>query len=248
MPRQNMFDYRQRVYDYYVYARQQSLAPENIRGLKSRAPFLKRIIHDHFPADRNAAILDLGCGHGALVDFAHLAGYHNVRGVDRSPQQVQEAQRLGIEGVREGDLLQTLESLPDESVDLIIAFDVIEHFMKDELLIFVDQTRRVLRAGGKWIIHAPNGESPFCGRIRYGDFTHEQAFTRTSIIQLMKSSGFSQVACYEDTPIPHGLKSAVRWFLWKCIRGMFRIFLAVETGAGEQECIFTQNFLTVAIK
>ena len=120
--------------------------------------------------------------------------------------------------------------------------------MKDELLIFVDQTRRVLRAGGKWIIHAPNGESPFCGRIRYGDFTHEQAFTRTSIIQLMKSSGFSQVACYEDTPIPHGLKSAVRWFLWKCIRGILRIFLAVETGAGEQECIFTQNFLTVAIK
>jgi 2-polyprenyl-3-methyl-5-hydroxy-6-metoxy-1,4-benzoquinol methylase len=248
MPRQNMTDYRQRVYDDYVHARSRSLAPESLQGLAPRAPFLKGIIHDHFPEDRNSAILDLGCGHGALVYFARLDGYCNVGGVDCSPQQVLEAQRLGIKGIREGNLLQTLEALPDESVDLILAIDVLEHFTKDELLAVVDQARRVLREGGKWIIHTPNGESPFCGRIRYGDFTHEQAFTRISIIQLMKSSGFSQVACYEDSPIPHGLTSAVRWFLWKCIRGLLRIFLAVETGAGERECIFSQNFLTVAVK
>lgn len=243
-----MTDYRNRIYQSYVHARQVSLAPATIEDLRPRAPFLNKLIREHFPSDRNAAILDLGCGYGALVRFARKAGYHNTTGVDRSPQQVAEAQRLGIDGVSEGDLMQTLQSLGDVSQDMVITFDVIEHFTKNELISFVDEVYRVLQKGGKWIIHIPNAESPFFGRIRYGDFTHEQAFTRTSIIQLLKSSGFSLVTCYEDTPILHGLKSAVRRLLWKIIRGGLRLYLAAETGAGEKACIFSQNFLTIALK
>ena len=241
------FGYRNRIYQSYVHARQQPLAPESIDGLLPRAPYLNKLICEHFPSDKNATILDLGCGHGALVYFARKAGYY-VTGVDRSPQQVAEAKRLGIEGVIEGSLMRSLQSLADGSQDMVIAFDVIEHFMKNELIHFIDEVHRVLRKGGKWIIHTPNAESPFVGRIRYGDFTHELAFTRTSITQLLKSSGFSLVTCHEDTPIPHGLKSAVRWVLWKVIRCALRLYLAAETGASEKECIFSQNFLTVAVK
>ncbi len=243
-----MSDYRTRIYQYYVHARQVSLAPPTIDGLRPRAPSLNKLIREHFPSDRNVAILDLGCGHGALVHFARKAGYHKTTGVDRSPQQVAEAKRLGIEGVSEGDLMQALQRLPDGSQDIVIAFDVIEHFTKNELIPFVDEVYRVLRKGGKWIIHTANGESLFGGRMRYADFTHELAFTRTSITQLLKSSGFLNVLCYEDTPIPHGIKSAVRWLLWKAIRGMLRLYLAVETGAGEKNCILSQVFLTVALK
>ena len=158
------------------------------------------------------------------------------------------ARRLGIDGVAEGDLLQVLAAQGAASLDLVVAFDVIEHFTKSELLGFVDQVHRVLKHGGTWIIHTPNGESPFCGRIRYGDFTHELALTRTSIAQLLLSSGFSKVACFEDIPVPHGVKSAMRWALWKAIRSALRIYIAVETGEAGSDHIFTQNFLTVAIK
>ncbi|MHB1688303.1 MAG: class I SAM-dependent methyltransferase [Ignavibacteriaceae bacterium] len=243
-----MDSYRQRIYRYYVHARQESLAPETTEGLKPRAEYLKKLIHKHFPPDKNAAVLDLGCGHGALIYFARKYGYVNITGIDRSPQQVTEANRLGIEGVREGDLMEALKGLPEESLDVVIAFDVIEHFTKEELLSFVDEVYRVLRKGGRWIIHTPNGESPFAGRMRYGDFTHEQAFTRTSITQLLLSSGFSRVVCFEDTPIPHGFKSVVRWSIWKMIRGMLRLYLAAEMGAAERDCILSQNFLTVAFK
>lgn len=243
-----MNNFRKRIYEYYVHARHESLSPVSIEGLKPRSYFLNKIIHDHFPIDKESLILDLGCGHGALVYFVLLAGYRNITGVDCSPQQVAEAKRLGIAGVHIGDLLDTLRSLPNESHDILIAFDIIEHFTKDELLHFVDEVHRVLRKGGKWIIHTPNGESPFAGRTRYGDFTHEMAFTRVSITQLLKSSGFSNVSCYEDTPIPHGFKSAGRWLVWKMIRGILRIYLAAETGRGERECIFTQCLLAVAVK
>ncbi len=241
-------EYRARIYRYYVKARQQALAPERLQGLKPRAPMLSKIIREHFPRDRTVSILDLGCGHGAFIHFMRQAGYANVSGVDRSAEQVAAAKQLGIDGVQQGDLMGTLRSLPDESEDVVISFDVIEHFTKEELLPFVDEVLRVLRTGGKWIIHTPNGEAPFVGRIRYGDFTHEMAFTRASITQLLKSSGFAECVCVEDTPVVHGFRSVFRWILWKVIRGGLRLYLAAETGSGERDAIFSQNFLIVAVK
>ena len=242
------YEYRDSIYTNYVNARNMPLAPPTLGGLKPRATYLIKLIHAHFPVDRRSAILDLGCGHGALIHFAQREGYVNIRGVDRSPEQVGAAQRLGIEGVEEGDLLATLVAQTDGSLDVVVAFDVIEHFTRDELLGFVDQVQRVLRPGGRWIIHTPNGESPFCGRMRYWDLTHELIFTRTSIIQLLLSSGFSNVQCFEDAPIPHGLTSAVRWLLWKVIRSGLRLYLAAETGDTASSAIFSQNFLIVADK
>jgi len=206
------------------------------------------LIAHHFPNDKHAVILDVGCGSGAIVHFAREAGYTRVSGVDRSAEQVAEARRLGIDGVRKGDLHDALSDVPDGSVDLVITFDVIEHLTRRELLDVVDGVYRVIRSGGRWIIHAPNAESPFFGRIRYGDLTHEQAFTRTSIGQLLFTSGFDTVACYEDAPIVHGVASAVRWIGWRAVRSVLRLYLATETGLLREPAIFSQNFLTVARK
>ncbi len=217
-------DYRSRIYQYYVNARHQSLAPKTIQGLKPRGPMLRKIIRKHFPEDKRASILDLGCGHGAFIHFIREAGFTDVIGVDRSPEQVEEAKRLGIEGVSQGDLMETLSELPSGSKDVIICFDVIEHFNKQEVLPFVDEVHRILCKGGKWIIHTPNGESPFGGRMLFGDFTHEMAYTRTSISQLLLSSGFSEVICREDTPIPHGIKCCevdTVEMLQKCFEALF---------------------------
>lgn len=239
-------EYRRRVYGRYVTARSQELAPSIVQGLRPRAAHLNKLIRSYFPADRSAAIVDLGCGHGALIHFAREVGYRNIVGVDRSPEQVEAARRLGIEGVRQGDLVEAISSMADASLHAVVAFDVIEHFRKDELSGFVEEIVRVLRPGGRWIIHAPNGESPFGSRIRYADFTHEMAFTRESISQLLLSSGFARVDCYEDGPVAHGAASAVRWLLWKGIRTGLRLWLAVETGDCSREAIFTQNLFAIA--
>ena len=240
--------YRTRIYTHYVQAREQALAPETLAGLGPRSHALRKLIQLHFPADRSAAVLDLGCGHGALLHFAREAGYTNLRGVDGSPEQVAAARRLGIEGVEEGDLRDALAAQPDVSLDVVIAFDVIEHFTRDELLPFVDEVRRVLKPGGRWIIHVPNGESPFGGRMRYWDLTHELAFTRTSLAQLLLASGFAEVRCFEDQPVVHGTKSAARWLLWKGFRGLLRLYIAAETGDAGGGHIFSQNLLAVARK
>jgi 2-polyprenyl-3-methyl-5-hydroxy-6-metoxy-1,4-benzoquinol methylase len=241
-------DYRSRIYDYYVHSRLESLAPVSVESMRRGGVYLHRLVQRHFPVNREAAILDLGCGHGSLIYQAREAGYRNVVGVDRSPQQVAEARRLGIEGVIEGDILDYLASTADASQDVVIAFDVIEHFTRDELVPFVDEIHRVLRPGARWIIHTPNGESPLSNRIRYGDLTHEQAFTRTSLGQLLLASGFKSLECYEDSPVIHGFASALRFVAWKGIRGILRLYLAAETGNSGASAIFTQNLLAVAVR
>jgi SAM-dependent methyltransferase len=240
--------YRTRIYNAYVNARQQALAPDSLAGLKPRLPMLKKLVRQHFPPDVNVEILELGCGHGALIHVARQMGYRNMHGVDRTLEQEAAARRLGIDGVEQGDVMKTLSKKTDGSLDCIVAFDLIEHFTKNELIGLVDEVCRVLRPGGRWIIHTPNAESPFGNRILFGDFTHELAFTRTSLAQVLLSSGFSKVSCFEDQPVVHGIKSAARWALWKVFRNLLRLYLAAETGDSGRDAIFSQNMLCVAFK
>jgi len=241
-------DYRQRIYAAYVQARDKPLAPVTLEGLKPRLPYLKQLVRKHFPRDKNARILELGCGHGALLHVLAQFGYENALGVDNSDEQVAAAQALGIRGVERGDVMEKLHSTGNSLLDVVVAFDVIEHFTKPELIPFVDEVHRVLKPGGRWIIHTCNGESPFGMGSRYGDVTHELAFTRISLAQLLMSSGFKYVQCFEDRPVVHGMKSAVRAALWACLRAGLLFYVAVETGALDRQAVFSQNLLAVAIR
>ncbi|MBM3522983.1 MAG: class I SAM-dependent methyltransferase [Alphaproteobacteria bacterium] len=228
-PRPKPRSYRERVYGRYIEASAMEVAPATLSGR-----------HD-------AAILDLGCGHGAIVHVARSLGYTNIGGVDGSPSQVAAAKRLGIEGVRLGDMFEVVRALPAASLDAAISFDVIEHLDREELIAFTDEIVRALKPGGRWIIHVPNGASPFGGAVLYGDLTHEIAFTPESITQLALSSGFTQVDCDEDAPVVHGVASFLRSLAWKAIRACLRFYLRAETGSVSQP-ILTQNFLAVLTK
>lgn len=153
-------EYRTRIYSAYVDGRPRGSGLSDIAGTDSEGPYVNRPIHLHFPDDREAPILDLGCGHGALIHFARQAGYANTRGVDGSPEQVSAARRLGIEGVDEGDVVTTLAGCPTGSLGCVIAFDLMEHFTRDELAGLVDDVKQVLKPGGLWIIHTPTANRP----------------------------------------------------------------------------------------
>ncbi|MHB1955991.1 MAG: class I SAM-dependent methyltransferase [Sulfobacillus sp.] len=248
MPEQHMHTYRARIYGAYVSARDEPLAPATLAGLAPRLPYFRRLIARCMPSDREVTVLELGCGHGALLYALRQAGYANTRGVDGSTEQVAAARQLGIAGVAQGDVMQTLAETPDASVDVVIAFDVIEHFTKNELIPLVDAVYRVLKPGCRWIIHVPNSEGPFGACIRDSDFTHELSFTRFSLSQLLLASGFARAECFEDRPVPHGFKSGVRAILWQLIRLLLLGYLAVETGSVDRRAVLSQNLLAVTWK
>lgn len=238
--------FRERLYGSYLTSERQPQTGELLEALRRRGPYLRRLIRLHFPPAKDARILDLGCGYGALLHFAREQGYGNVRGVDTSRDQIEAAGRLGIDGADQGDVMATLIELEDSVLDCVTAFDLLEHLDREELFALADEVLRVLKPGGVWLIHVPNGESPFFGRNLYGDLTHEVAFTRTSIAQLMHAAGFSDVECFEDTPVPHGVKSWVRAVLWKMSRAMLRAYIAVETGDACRDAVFSQGLLATA--
>ena len=209
-----------------------------------RRAFLLHILQAHLPSDRSARVLDLGCGHGAVLYFLAQLGYSNVEGMDVSAEQVELAHRLGITTARVGTLEEALDAQADGSVDAVIALDVFEHLDRAELFATVAAVKRVLKPGGTCLLHVPNAEGIFGARIRYGDLTHEQSFTPNSARQLFRCFGFAEVASFEDKPAMHGLKSIVRRVLWEAGTLPWRLLFLAETGTAS--AVLSQNMIVRA--
>lgn len=189
--------------------------------------------------------MDLGCGDGSFVRFLRESGYDNVLGVDGSEEQVSAAKENGIDRVARADLKEFLENRAGE-FDLIVARDVLEHFTKDEVLEVCDVVLRALKPAGKFMVQVPNGEALFCGRARYGDFTHELSFTQTSLRQVLLEAGFECFTASQMGPVPTGPRPMIRWLIWSFVNLILRLCLLAETGSGK--AIFTQNLLATASK
>lgn len=215
---------------------------------ETRSPYLGALIQRHFPADRAAVILDIGCGTGHLLEEAKRRGYRNIAGVDSAQARVDAARTRGLEKVVCQDLLEHLDGLPPQSHDLIIAFDVLEHFGGEDLVRLVDAVGKALRPGGRWLIHVPNGASPFFGQIFHGDLTHKTPFTAESLRWLLLASGFRELSCFEDTPLVHGVKSLVRRIGWGVLRTGLRLWTAIETGDTGCQAVLTRCLLAVATR
>lgn len=212
--------------------------------LNVRSGYLKNFIRKFFPRDKNLHILEVGCGYGALIYYARLLGYRNITGIDVSIEQVTLAENLGIHGVSLGDLHNIVSASTEEAFGAIIAFDVMEHMDRNELIQFLEGVKRILKKNGQLILHIPNGASPFFGRVRYGDLTHEICFTQYSISQLLYATGFNDVKCFEESPAVVSVTSAIRWLFWKIYRKFMSFILMAESGVSDE--IFSQNIVVIA--
>jgi SAM-dependent methyltransferase len=239
--------YRERLYLHYLTNHRPAILSEARESLRKTNPYFKRVLR-HIPKERSTRVLDLGCGYGHWLHWLNQAGYHDLEGIERSVELVRTAHSLGLDFVKEGDISIHLNKRETQSCDAVLALNVLEHFAKDEAMAFVDEVFRVLTPGGVFILHMPNGEGIFSGSVAHGDFTHELLVTSGSLRQILLCAGFSEIRSYEDTPIVHGLKSAIRFLIWKAARTVGRLVYAAETGNIGRELILTQNFLTVARK
>ena len=242
-----MSDHRSRMYGRYRSLLGHSANVPIALGDSSRRPFYDRLVKAYLPQNRSAAVLELACGDGGLLRCLAAHGYGETLGVDLSPEQVARAHAAGTTRVEQADVFTALQRLPEGSKDVVIAIDLIEHLDKEEAMKLLDEVHRVLRPGGRFVLHTVNAESPFFGRVRYGDFTHRIAFTRLSIAQVCLAAQFARTECHEDPPAIHGLKSAVRWGLWQATRTLLRTALVAETGSLEDP-ILSQNLFAVAFK
>lgn len=240
-----MKGYRERIYQGYssVMQREALVFNQGQAAVSHKAyeVFLKQWL----PHDKNAKILDIGCGEGRLLYFFKTRGYKNLQGVDRSSQQVALARQV-VENVAEVDALKFLEANQGK-YDLITGLDIVEHFRKDEVLSFLDACHLALRTGGRLILQTPNAESPWGAKMRYDDFTHEVAFSPHSLSGLLSLAGFSNIKFRDASPAVHGLISLSRFLVWKIIWVVLAFWNLAETG-NIGSGIYTRVFLISGIK
>jgi cyclopropane fatty-acyl-phospholipid synthase-like methyltransferase len=163
------------------------------------------------PADRGARILDLGCGGGEFLAFLDGQGYRAASGVDFSAEQVERCRARGLERVEVVRDTRAFLRGRGRVFERVVMNDVLEHVPKAECIALLEDIRASLVEGGSCIIKVPNASSAFGLVARYLDFTHEVAFTETSLKQVLVAAGFHDVVV---AGLPIALKLHPKRLAW----------------------------------
>ena len=116
--------------------------------------------------------LDIGCGRGEWISLLNENGF-NARGIDINESMVKVASQKGLNAAV-NDALGELKSLDENSLDIITAFQVVEHIKFDDVLELIKEAKRVLAPCGILILETPNPENIMVGtQWFYLDATHK---------------------------------------------------------------------------
>jgi 2-polyprenyl-3-methyl-5-hydroxy-6-metoxy-1,4-benzoquinol methylase len=239
--------YREKFYHNYL-KNKNGLSLNDMERLYA-APFLiDKKIADILPKDRNAHILDIGCGYGRLLKYLRDRGYKNIYGIDIGAAQVEFLKKKDV-NVINADVIDYLNSCIQEKKTFacITMFDFMEHLNKEEIVLLLQKLYVVLADTGMLIIRVPNSDAIYNGRIMYGDFTHETNFTAHSINQLFRTYNFHNINIYPIYPIVHGFRSFIRYCGFKVLEIIYMLGSSFETGK-LTGFMATQNILAVIKK
>jgi SAM-dependent methyltransferase len=156
----------------------QNAAPESFAAARPRLDWLLRQIARR-ATGAAPAVLNIGIGDGYFERQAHTRGW-KIQSLD--PDEAAVA-RLTADGI--AAQIGLIEQLPhaSESLDFVVASEVLEHLSDDQRLAGLAETARVLRPGGCFLGTVPYREvladqqtvCPQCGEVfhRWG---HQKSF------------------------------------------------------------------------
>lgn len=144
-------------------------------------------------------IFEIGCGAGDTLNFLKTSGRCDWAGGIELFHDAAEAARSKVDLVLEGSIENNKLAFEENSFDVILCLDVLEHLADPWLVI--SQIGKLLKPGGMLVCSIPNVRNfrvvlplLFFGRWRYTkygilDKTHLRFFTRQSAIELVGCSG-----------------------------------------------------------
>jgi SAM-dependent methyltransferase len=145
-------------------------------------------------AKSTSKILDLGAGHGTdLITARRVLPEAQLIAVESWPPYIEELRSLGV-SVFALNIERDILPFRDESVDVVIANQILEH--TKELFWIFHEASRVLPLGGKFIVGVPNLASLHnrillaCGRqpsSLKSASAHVRGFTKSDLIHFVES-------------------------------------------------------------
>jgi len=212
--------------------------------IKYKQRVFRKYVVPQLPIDRNASILDCGCGFGAYLIYLRDLGYRRVAGVDLSTDQIAAAQKeFGLNNALVADAFEYLEK-SGTTWDVIMLMDLIEHLTVDLSVALLKLANSRLAPGGKIIIMTPNAIAPFSPFL-YGDITHLRAYTVASLEQTGRLAGLSDGFVVGVDPCGQTIKSrlqliVVRFIITPVIRTLCKIYYGWDVWG-----IYTANLFCV---
>lgn len=167
--------------------------------------------------ESGARVLEVGFGDGAFLRFAAGRGWR-VSGVEVQPVLVDVARRAGFDVWHAA----TLEAVETASVDLLVAFDVLEHLGPSELVAFMREVARVLTPAGRFVARFPNGDSPLGLVNQNGDLTHVSAIGSVKAKHLATVAGLALHWYGGEPPAPPapGLRARAQRLASRLVTGV----------------------------
>lgn len=151
--------------------------------------YVEKVYLDYFKSlSKDAAIADMGCGKGFILNALSQHGFTHLTGVDLSKGDIVRGKKLFpyIDFVQD-DMFSYLEKNTN-TFDVIILKAVIEHVKKEQVLPLLQKLYGALKSGGFLLVDVYNADWFFMHHDRYMDFTHETGFTQESLEQVMRFS------------------------------------------------------------
>jgi SAM-dependent methyltransferase len=154
---------------------------------------LSKCISRQLPKNKDAKILDIGCGLGQNIKAIKELSYNNVFGVDIDVKTVEFCKQQNLAVLLIDDLLTFLKNNKTK-YDLIIMTHLIEHLNKDEVIPILSEIyENTLNSGGVVLIATPNAQSLIGSYWAYEDFTHRTIFTSGSLYYVLFMAGFTDI-------------------------------------------------------
>jgi len=137
--------------------------------------------------------LDLGCGRGEWLEILQEEGF-SATGVDTNEAMLADCRKMDLT-VHCAEALKYLQSLDDESLQMVTAFHLVEHIPFSSLIKMVREITRVLKPGGILIFETPNSENLLVGTSQfYIDPTHSQPIPQELLLFIVENSGLKNVS------------------------------------------------------
>ena len=153
----------------------------------------------------DAPILDVGCGRGEWLELLKESGYIS-RGLDINRFMVEQCQARGLETI-EADVINYLQSLPENSLGAITGFHIIEHLPFKTLMRLFSETVRVLKPQGLVIFETPNPDNVLVGsNTFYLDPTHIHPLPSPTVKFMAEMFGLYDTQVITLHPYPENAK------------------------------------------
>lgn len=189
----NDLDTTKQIVDNYHSNMPGRVSPDDYRSVTLMNKSFRRILGGILPHNKDACILDIGCGEGHFLRFCLASGYTNLHGFDLSQENVALCRKYLLPFAEQHNALDISGYLPGRKWHAVICLDILEHIQKQNVVKLLTDIRSRLEPDGLLIVQVPNMAYLFAAYHRYADLTHETGFTENSLMSALTAAGYKNI-------------------------------------------------------